>query len=74
MEVTDNQGPHSSLLSSAIDPYLCVLASYLTLVVTLLVWLTRTAIVDDLVSIPQKPRAVKRILARVWLSLVATWY
>jgi hypothetical protein len=74
MEVAPKDGPRIALLSAMLDPYLFILASYLTIVVTLLVWLTRSAIVDDLVNIPKLPRSVKKQLAMAGISLGATWY
>lgn len=74
MEVTREDNAHHALLSSICDPYLLILAIYLTVVMALLIWLSRSAIKGDSFSIPNKTNTVKKRLTMAYISLGATWF
>lgn len=74
MEVKRESDAHYALLSSISDPYLLILATYLTVVVAKLTWLSRSAIKGDSSSIPIKGNTVKKRIAMAFISLAATWF
>lgn len=74
MEVIEHENPHITLLRAAADPYLLILVGYISFVVVLLAFLTRSALDDGLFTIPSKASAIKHKLALTYISLAATWY